>query len=457
MADKINQIEIGGITYDLQDKKSIFSGTAEEYEAVADTIEDGTLINITDDFVEGETLETHVLNKVDELEGKLDSSVKTREELMTNAEEGNLVDALAIKEALNYYNVGKYHNVEYASLEAFIQNTATDIMVPNIGRVKDTTGWGPNQFAGLWYRYIVIYQNPCDNDVHNINGNGIFWTDVDMWNISINGTKSTGHTLTCEKVNKPTIKTRQDLMSNTVSGLFPDALAVKDEINLRKVCRHTGGNFATVEEFVETLASSWNVDNGEIFKSGIAKDTGGWGPKATSSSWYKYMLVSQNSYSSGQQHPTSINGVFMDEAGKFWLTYIYGKKDEGLTTKYIDISNTKYQVITDTNIDKTKFGIFGRQTITSYGRSHHIHLFGEILTDIAPGNTVTIGSVPHRLTVHDIGNTYYLAGNGKAIGFCIQQPTDDNTGTKIDLVVPPSFNYTIPKGTLLNVDAMYIV
>ena len=182
MADKINQIEIGGVTYDLQDKKSIFSGTAEEYEATADTIEDGTVVNITDDFVEGETLDTYVLNKVDELEDKLGSSIKTREELMANAEEGKLADALAIKEAVKYYSV-IMPNIYCNSLEEFVEATAGATRVvgletlPAMGRCYDENGWGPIQ-KPKWYRFSIIYQNHYDIGVEfPVYGCGTFWDD----------------------------------------------------------------------------------------------------------------------------------------------------------------------------------------------------------------------------------------------------------------------------------------
>jgi hypothetical protein len=52
------------------------------------------------------------------------------------------------------------------------------------------------------------------------------------WNVIISGKKDTGLTATYEQINKPTITSRADLMANTVSGLFPDALAVKENNTL---------------------------------------------------------------------------------------------------------------------------------------------------------------------------------------------------------------------------------
>ena len=60
----------GGGTCDCDSK--IFTGTAAEYEAQKDTIEDGTIINIIDDTLDGELLNTNVLNRISDIEEELE-------------------------------------------------------------------------------------------------------------------------------------------------------------------------------------------------------------------------------------------------------------------------------------------------------------------------------------------------------------------------------------------------
>ena len=79
---KINQIEIGGSTYDLQDK-SFFTGTTAEVTAAiaAGTIKEGDIVNITDDS------------------GAFSSSIlDSYEEIMANTSPGKVAGALAVKQ-----------------------------------------------------------------------------------------------------------------------------------------------------------------------------------------------------------------------------------------------------------------------------------------------------------------------------------------------------------------------
>lgn len=285
-------------------------------------------------------------NGVKPIANKISNSIKNRTDLMNNTEEGKLVDALAIKEALDYYNVGNKTNAQYATLEGFVTDTATDINIPHVGRCKDTSanGWlgkAPFNYGNHWYRYVITYQNPyVSGSSASIYGNGIFWNSLGrMFNVIIEGNKDTGLTVTHQVLNVPPIKTRQDLMANTVSGLFPDALAVKDAINLYNCGIYSRKQYATLEEFVMDMAGDAVTFNYKPYKAGLLQDTGGWGPKKIVNAWYKYIVIQQNHYTEGQQYSTSCNGIFMDDAGGCWITHISGKKDTGLTANYKSLTS----------------------------------------------------------------------------------------------------------------------
>ena len=83
---KINQIEIGGSTYDLQDK-SFFTGTTAEVTAAiaAGTIKEGDIVNVTDDNTKGSS----------------NTVLDTMEEIMANTSSGIGAGALAVKELNN--------------------------------------------------------------------------------------------------------------------------------------------------------------------------------------------------------------------------------------------------------------------------------------------------------------------------------------------------------------------
>ena len=82
---KLNQIEVNGTTYDLQDK-SIFTGTQSEVNSAISngTIKEGDIVNITDDVSTGET-----------------TVLDTMEEIMANTSSGIGAGALAVKELNN--------------------------------------------------------------------------------------------------------------------------------------------------------------------------------------------------------------------------------------------------------------------------------------------------------------------------------------------------------------------
>ena len=87
---------------------SIFNGTQAEYEAQKNTIEDGTVVNITDDLSDGELVGVDALNRVSDLEddvtnlgnNKVNKSdiLSTMEQVSANTTKGKLADATVVKE-----------------------------------------------------------------------------------------------------------------------------------------------------------------------------------------------------------------------------------------------------------------------------------------------------------------------------------------------------------------------
>ena len=139
MADKINQIEIGGVTYDLQDKKSIFTGTAAEYEAVADTIEDGTVVNITDDLEDGTSIGVEITNKIESLENELE---KTNTKVDTIIEKADLgIKEIISGEEIHLTDSAEGKAVEFALYGKARQNvTSGKNLLENIATSQTLNG-----------------------------------------------------------------------------------------------------------------------------------------------------------------------------------------------------------------------------------------------------------------------------------------------------------------------------
>lgn len=321
---------------------------------------------------------------------KVKNTIKDRSGLMDNIEEDKLADALAIKDALDYFNVGRNTNGQYSSLEEFVEATSMYSNTPSIGRCKDISenGWSngvePFSQGNQWYRYMIVYSarylSGNTNDVH---GNGIFWhRSGKMYNVLITGTKETGLTLKYEVINKPTITSRKDLMANTLSGLFPDALAVKDAINEYRPTIYSTKSYATLEEFITDMASSGESIGNTPFKAGTVRDMGGWGPKKTTETWYQYMaIVSGSAYVSAQQNNTVFRAIFMDSSGSMWNATVTGKKDTGLTVTYKSLLATnsaddKVKNTTATIIGLTVAGefVYNNSSLKYYVTGNVLHL-----------------------------------------------------------------------------------
>ena len=161
--------------------------------------------------------------------------VENRTDLMSVAELGKLADALAVKDTFDYYNVNKHLNKSISTLEELLETFGSDFKVPTMTRILDTSGWGPLGYSA-WYKIIII---PSDTyttgQQYATTFNGfIFDTNGACWYMSVKGKKGETATVKYDKINRPLITSSTDLMANTVTGLLPDALAVKDgfkEIN----------------------------------------------------------------------------------------------------------------------------------------------------------------------------------------------------------------------------------
>ena len=90
---------------------SIFNGTIEEYNNQKDTIEDGTVVNITDDLMDGELLDVNALNRIADVEdtvaefdeAKVNKTdiLSTMEEVTANTNTEALASANVVKELSN--------------------------------------------------------------------------------------------------------------------------------------------------------------------------------------------------------------------------------------------------------------------------------------------------------------------------------------------------------------------
>ena len=126
-------------------------------------------------------------------------------------------------------------------------------------------------------------------------------------------------------------------MANTVSGLFPDAIAVKEAFEYYNVAKNMSVYIATPEEFLDIVAYKNEVDIPRIFRF---KDTGPWGPKKTLNDWYQVIILGQNGYYENQLMVTYMNGLIWTQYGDMWSIHINGKKGEPATITFRNIIST---------------------------------------------------------------------------------------------------------------------
>jgi len=97
---------VAGNAKDVAASSTEFVGTQAEYEASIDEIEDGTIVNITDDLEEGELIGVDVLNRVYSVEEEIDNKVDKKDILSTMEE----IDANTNADAIAGANVVKNIN-----------------------------------------------------------------------------------------------------------------------------------------------------------------------------------------------------------------------------------------------------------------------------------------------------------------------------------------------------------
>lgn len=118
-------------------------------------------------------------------------------------EAGTALDAVQGKvlyEKIKSVNVSRNNSRQYNTLEEFVTDTATDITIPHYFRFKDLSGFVLGK-ANSWYRILLCYQNPYSETTSNsLGGTGLLWDASNVYRVFIGGTKTTGVSLTLEKL-----------------------------------------------------------------------------------------------------------------------------------------------------------------------------------------------------------------------------------------------------------------
>lgn len=129
-------------------------------------------------------------------------------------------------------DIGRLRTTEFATLKDFVVATNIENLIPQMFRFKDTGGWGPMKQTGMWYRCIILYQNPYQTgNTHTVGGNGIFLTDSNLMYLGyITGQKDSNNLQISYKSLGGEISildSGEAIKANTTGGRAAGALGVK--------------------------------------------------------------------------------------------------------------------------------------------------------------------------------------------------------------------------------------
>lgn len=146
----------------------------------------------------------------------------------------------------NNLNVARKTGKQYNTLEEFVEDTATEISIPNIGRFKDLGGFVRGNVD--WYRYVIVYQNPyAAGSASSISGNGILWDGSGTaYKLYIKGNKDSGVSLTLEKLATETESNNGLTSIKVYSNTDFQTVANSVPINKKLTCRMLGSGNSPV-------------------------------------------------------------------------------------------------------------------------------------------------------------------------------------------------------------------
>lgn len=275
-----------------------YSGTREEYNNIADTIKDGSLVNITDenDFDDENLIGQVTMQRLNDIEDNFD---KIKPHALTNptnnllaTEPGTALDAVqgkALNEKISKVNISRMGSKQYSTLESLVEDTASEIYVPHYFRFKDIGGFVMG-IPNAWYRMLVCYQNTYnESTTYSVGGTGLLWDSNNVYKIFIDGTKTTGVSLTLEKLvteselnnGLTSIKVYNNTDFQTVADSVP--------INKKLTCRMLGSGNSPVTGLpasqlfiveiyaiseVTAIATAYAAESGNMYIN--RKSSGNW-------------------------------------------------------------------------------------------------------------------------------------------------------------------------------------
>ena len=219
MAEKINQIEIDGTTYDLQDKdaKAPFTGTKAEVQLAiaAGDIKEGDIVNITDDIGENPgggsssnivylTQDEYDALPDDKLEDNIeywitDAGVRGSAENVSYDASASGLNAKNVQEAVDAIAAGAGNKTVYLTqeeydalpadkltdnVEYFIQDGETPIVASNVGYNGATSGIDAVNVQGAIDKVSeslnIRYNEETDMMQIYFNGNWVNWINAGM-------------------------------------------------------------------------------------------------------------------------------------------------------------------------------------------------------------------------------------------------------------------------------------
>ena len=225
-----------------------YSGTRDDYNDIADTVKDGSLVNITDenDFDDETLIGNAVMQRLNDIENTVDNLEEnlgnvTPVSLTNNllaTEAGTALDAVqgkVLDEKITYINVARKSG-QYNTLEELVEATATDENIPHYFRFKDISGFVLEK-PNTWYRILVCYQNGYRETMsYSVGGTGLLWDSGNVYRVFIGGTKTTGVSLTLEKlVTETELNKKGTVKTVTIASSEAVSVASNDFSNITEV------------------------------------------------------------------------------------------------------------------------------------------------------------------------------------------------------------------------------
>ena len=121
---------------------------------------------------------------LDATQGKvLNEKIGLLSSLKTNVKTSIVAAINNLNAKLDFYNVMPAIGTNFSNLKEFVSATNSGGNAnPKMFRFKDTGGWGPDKVIHVWYRAIVMYQNPYIEGLsYDVQGSVLLFGGVNVY------------------------------------------------------------------------------------------------------------------------------------------------------------------------------------------------------------------------------------------------------------------------------------